>query len=198
MPYPVQVTAPDAHPVVGAQVDAQVTTSAHVPIGAVMTATTGSDGVAPLMITTPITPTDYLVRASVGDAVSFMPLKLLTMPITVALTVDQVAVDVADAAVPLTVTVEAGGVISPEVPLPLLLTTDLGSFANRSSTASFDITGFAFAGEFYPGTVAGDAHIQASVGGYSATAAAADQSGCGGTHHRRGHRHHALLRWRSV
>ena len=171
VPYPVQVTTPSDLPVVGAIVEAQVTDSAHVSLGSVLRATTDDDGVAALTVTTPITAANYLVRASVGDAVSFMPLNILTAPITVSLTVAQTSVGVAGDAIPLTVTVEAGDAITAGVSLPLLLTTNLGSFANRSNSASFDITGFVFSGEFFPGTVAGDALIQASVGGFPASAA---------------------------
>ena len=168
--YPVRVTGPFDIPIVKETVEAQVTDSTHTPLGSIVSAATGADGIANLVISTPITAGDYLVRGSVGDITAYMPLKILTAPITVSLTVGQVSVVVAGDAIPLTVTVDAGDAISPSVSLPLFLSTNLGSFANRSNTASFDMTGLIFTGEFFPGTVAGDALIQASVGGYPAAA----------------------------
>ena len=168
--YPVRVTGPFDIPIVKETVEAQVTDSTHTPLGSIVSAATGADGIANLVISTPITAGDYLVRGSVGDITAYMPLKILTAPITVSLTVGQVSVVVAGDAIPLTVTVDAGDAISPSMSLPLLLSTNLGSFANRSNTASFDMTGLIFTGEFFPGTVAGDALIQASVGGYPAAA----------------------------
>jgi hypothetical protein len=100
-----------------------------------------------------------------------LPLQVLSSPITVSLTVEQTSVTVAGDPVPLTVTVEAGDAITPGVTLPLVLATNLGSFANRSNTASFDMTGTVFTSEFFPGTVAGDALIEAWVGGFPASAA---------------------------
>jgi subtilisin family serine protease len=170
LPFPIQVDAPTGAPVINAWVNAQLADSERVPVGAAQRGVTDRSGVAEISISTPITPGSYLVRASVGDAVSFVPLHVFSAPITVSLTVPEIRAAVDGEAVPLTVKLNVGAEIMGGVPLPLILSTDLGSFANRDTTACFDITDTVFTGEFFPGTVAGDAHITAWVGSASATA----------------------------
>ncbi len=169
VPVPVLVTAPANRPVINAWVNAQLTDADDVPFGGVQRALTDASGMADVSITTPITPGSYLVRASVGDAVAFLPLQVLSASISVSLTVQQASVTVGAPAVPLTVTIDAGATLTDGISLPLVMATNLGAFANRSAVASFDMTGTVFSGEFYPGTVAGDAIIQAWVGGFPAT-----------------------------
>ncbi|HXF63558.1 MAG TPA: S8 family serine peptidase [Caldilineaceae bacterium] len=156
-------------PLQGAIVTYQLVNEADgLPVGVRGTAATDPNGRADLTFNTPEGSGAYQLLAQIGKSLVELPMTIHSHPVSVSLSISETAVAVGGAPIDFQVQVYGPDGVTETAPLPILLSTTLGGFADGTPTGSKElrvqVTNGVYQGQFIPGVVAGTTPITASIG----------------------------------